>query len=370
MPIRFPRLLILIAALALPVTVAICQSYFTQVPLNDLGTGTYLSFEGGLYENGTNVVPADHDADGQTFASQIQPLDVNGNPSPTGRVILLSEGMSNALIEFSSFAAIANHSKAVNHKTMVIWDGAASNQVACYWYPSDGSPACSPTTENEYDRITAGMAKVGFSNLQVQSMWIDNANGRLHPQNRGCQPQGTLCVSLCDPTVAGCMNSEDKTNALNEEEEFGNTLRAAKARFPNLQQAFFSGRVYAGYAVGATGDVDPEPFAFETAFAIQWLIEAQINQIRTGVIDPVAGDLSYAAAPWVAWGPYFWADGPNPRSDGLVWCYGQTGAPCNGESDFSSPGLHLNSTGAKKTANLLLNFFSTSPYTSAWFNAP
>src|SRR6266851_3549298 len=34
------------------------------VPLNDLGTGTYLGFQGGLYPNGSNVRPATHDAAG------------------------------------------------------------------------------------------------------------------------------------------------------------------------------------------------------------------------------------------------------------------------------------------------------------------
>jgi len=343
---------------------------FIAKPINDLGTGTYLSFEGGLYENGTNVVPADHDADGLMFTSLIQPLDVNGNPSSTGKIVITSMGMSNAHIEFGSLGAIANHSKLVNRANVAVWNGAASNQVACYWFPATGSPACSPTTQNEYDRINAGLTNARLSNLQVQAIWVDNANGRTHPQNRGCQPQGTLCNSLCDPTIDGCVNSVNTTNALNEEQEFAEALRAAKTRFPNLQEAFFSARVFGGYAPGGETDVDPEPFAYETAFAVQSLIEAQINQIRTGVVDPVAGDLSYGSAPWIAWGPYFWADGPIPRSDGLVWCDGQIGAPCNGELDFSPAGLHLNNTGATKSANLLLNFFTTSTYTAPWFNAP
>ena len=370
MRLRLFHGILLVACIALfSVAALYASTLFVATPVNDLATGTYLSFEGGLYENGTDTVPVDHDADGQLFTSETIPLDVNGNPSASGKVVLASMGMSNALIEFGTFETQAKKSTAVNKTSLVLWNSSQSNQVACYWFPAYGSPACSPSTENEYDRIESGLTKAKLSNMQVQVVWVDNANGRTHSQNRGCQPQGTLCSSLCDPTLPGCVNSVNTTNALNEEEEFGEALRAWKTRFPNLKMAFFSSRVFGGYAAGGVDDVDPEPFAYETAFAIQWLIEAQIHQNRTGVIDPVAGDLSYPAAPWIAWGPYFWADGPNPRSDGLVWCFGQTSPPCNGEFDFSSAGLHLNTTGAAKTADLMMNFFSTSPYTAPWFNA-
>jgi len=343
---------------------------FVATPLNDLGTKTYLGFEGGLYQNGTNTVPAAHNSDGMLFTNEIVPLDANGNPDKTdGKVVLLSLGMSNALIEFGTFESVADDSKLVNHKTLVIWNGAQSGQDACYWFPANGSPACSPSTQNEYDRIISGLDAANLSEMQVQAIWVDNANGRVHSENRGCQPQGTLCVSLCNSTVKGCANTDTKTNALNEEEEFAETLRAAKQRFPNLKLAFFSGRVYGGYAVGGEDDADPEPFAYESGFAVKWLIQAQDNQAATGVVDPVAGDVSYQHSPWVAWGPYFWADGATPRSDGLVWCFGQKGAPCNGEFDFSSGGLHLNPTGANKAANLMMNYFTTAPYTAPWFGA-
>ena len=80
--------------------------FFSATPIMDMpqpdGTClTYDSFEGGLYENCSDVVPSDHDADGQYIATQIQPLDVNGNPSSTGKVIFVSMGMSNAQNEFA-----------------------------------------------------------------------------------------------------------------------------------------------------------------------------------------------------------------------------------------------------------------------------
>src|SRR5208337_5454429 len=55
------------------------------VPITDLGTGTYLGTEGGLYPNGSNVMPASHDADGVALAGLIQPLDANGNIDPNGK---------------------------------------------------------------------------------------------------------------------------------------------------------------------------------------------------------------------------------------------------------------------------------------------
>jgi hypothetical protein len=338
----------------------------TMIPLMDMTlSDSYLGFPGGLYENGSDTVPSDHDADGLAAAALIQPLDTNGTPSASGKVILISMGMSNAAIEFGSFVSLANASTQVNKTTLHIGNEALSDQDACYWFPATGPPFCNATTENNYDRISADLASNGFSPAQVQVAWIDSANGRVHSENRGCVPLGTLCSSLCDPATAGCVNSEDTTNALNEEEEFGETLRAAKTRFPNLKLIFFSSRVYGGYA--SPSDADPEPFAYETAYGIKWLIQAQINQIRTGEVDPVAGDLSYGSAPWVAWASYFWADGPDPRSDGLVWCNGQTGSPCNGEVDFNTGGLHLNTTGGNKAGNLLLNYFFSSSYTTAWF---
>lgn len=159
----------------------------------------------------------------------------------------------------------------------------------------------------------------------------------------------------------------NSTDALNVEQELGNALRAAKQRWPHLTLAFVTSRIYGGYAPSSGGS--PEPYAYESGYAVKWLMEAQINQMRTGIIDPVAGDLNYnnGTAPWIAWGPYLWADGPVARSDGLVWCDGtlSLGPPCNGEVDFALDGEHPTTT--TKQVNMLMNFFLNSPYSTPWF---
>lgn len=340
-----------------------------KVPLMDMTeTETYQGFQGGLYENVSNQVPTDHDAAGKTFAGEIQPLDTSGNPSASGKIVFTSIGMSNAADEFGVFVETATSNASVNHSTLTILNGALGGITACMWFPATGAPSCSPQVGNQYDRIRDTiLTPAGFSEAQVQVVWIKEANGG--PGVTGCGSNGVSpCAPLCDQTTAGCSNTPTNTDAMRYEQELGEILRAAKARWPNLKLAFLSTRIYGGYA---TDTLSPEPYAYEYGFSAKWSIEAQINQIRTGTVDSVAGDLNYSAgtAPWVAWSAYIWADGPNPRSDGLVWCDGQVSSPCNSEVDFQSDGTHPSSEGEHKVANMLMSFFSSSPYTTGWFLA-
>ncbi len=355
------------------------SSNTSMVPVMDMTNPSqnYLSFPGGLYENSSDTVPSDHDSDGRTIVSSIQPLDSSGNPSASGKVVLVSIGMSNAADEFGVFNQTASASSSVNHTTLVIANGAKGGITACYWVVATGAPPCSINTGNQYDRVRDDvLTPLGVTEQQVQAAWIKEANGG--PGVQGCgSGGGQPCDSLCDPATAGCSNTATTTEALRYELQLGEIVRAAKTRWPNLKVAFLTSRIYGGYA---TVDINPEPYAYEYGFSVKWFIEAQINQIRNGTIDPVAGDISYkdGSAPWVAWGPYIWADGDIPRSDGLIWCNNQTSAPCNGEEDFQNDGTHPDTLGMEKVAygantpgsvQNLLYFFLNSPYTMAWFAA-
>ncbi len=332
----------------------------TKIPLTDMTPSeNYLTFQGGLYENSNDTVPADHNAAGLAAAGAIQPLDTNGNPSASGKIVFVAVGRSTGVDEFAVFVNQAASNSGVNHATLAIVNGALTGAMPCVWTVTSGPPSCNPSLGNQYDRVRdMVLAPLGLTEKQVQAAWIEEYNG--DPAADGFQ-------SLCDPTVAGCSNNVGHTEALRYEQQSGNILRAAKTRWPNLQQAFHSSRIYGGYA---TTDHSSEPYPYEYGFSVKWLIQAQILQIRSGgtSIDPTAGDLNYkgGAAPWTAWGPYTWANGDTPRSDGLVWCNGQANAPCNGEVDFQPDGTHPNTQGDEKVANLLMNFFLNSSYTP-WF---
>ena len=138
----------------------------------------------------------------------------------------------------------------------------------------------------------------------------------------------------------------------------GTLVRTLKVRYPNLQVVFLSSRIYAGYA--QPGTLNPEPFAYETGFAVKWLIEAQIRQEAGAAADASAGDLRPGiAAPWLAWGPYLWARGTTPRSDGLTWV----------TTDFAADFTHPNTDARQKVGAMLLAFMKSSPQASCWFLA-
>jgi hypothetical protein len=61
----------------------------------------------------------------------------------------------------------------------------------------------------------------------------------------------------------------------------------------------------------------------------------------------------------MAWGPYPWADGATPRSDGLVWSRG----------DFLADGLQLSPAGAGKAARMLVDFLHHDALARSWYLA-
>ena len=121
---------------------------------------------------------------------------------------------------------------------------------------------------------------------------------------------------------------------------------------------FLASRIYAGYAPPLS--LNNEPFAYQSGFAVKWLIAAQIAQMSNGgvPVDARAGDLNYGTvAPWIAWGPYLWANGTTPRSDGLTWI----------PSDFGDDLTHPSGDGIAKVGHYLMDYFAGSPYTKCWF---
>ena len=63
-------------------------------------------------------------------------------------------------------------------------------------------------------------------------------------------------------------------------------------------------------------------------------------------------------APWLSWGPYLWANGDRPRSDGFAFAY----------DDFrENDRMHHSAAGMQKMGAQLLNFFKNDATTKSWF---
>jgi hypothetical protein len=291
-----------------------------NIPITDLGTGTYMGEEGGLYPNGSNVRPASQDASGVAIAQAIQPLDSNGNPNPNGKYVLLSIGMSETQQEFTQFASDASTDPSTNPH-LVIVNGAQDAIVASDWADINFG------TWNSI--INYILPEAGVTSKQVVAAWIESLD----------TPSGTF------PT--------DETPTQADLESIAQNLHTL---FPNLQLAYYATTIYGGYGNGTGSEADGEPNSYEGGFAVKWAIQDQINGDPNLNFNPALGPV---LAPWMSWGSYGWANGLLARSDGLVYA-------CAEYLD----GIHPNTMGREKVSNLLLTFFKTDDSTRPWYLDP
>lgn len=289
-------------------------------PLTELGTGKYKDFEGGLYPGGKNERPASHEEAGKKLAAQVQPLDSEGKPSPSGKIVLLSIGMSNASQASGGFQQVLRVFRDKN-PALVFVDGAQGGMTAeVIDDPEDGGRG------KQYWRVVDERLKqAGVTRAQVQATWIKQADAG--PR------QGF-------PEYAKKLQAEQKT-----------IVQILHDRFPNAKLCYLSSRTYGGYA---TTPLNPEPYAYESGFGVKWLIEEQLNDDPELNYDPAKGPVK---APWLSWGAYLWANGASKRVDGFSYDV----------TDFSGDGTHHSPAGSRKVGQLMLDFFQSDSTTKPWF---
>ncbi len=275
-------------------------------PLCDMAASdTYKGEDGGLYGKGRNTPPEALQKVANAELGKIRPLDASGNPFKEGRIAFVSISMSNATQEFSYFKRIADSDPAKSQAVTII-DCAQGGQAMAEWVDPNGGPW------READRR---IDDAGISPKQVQVAWVKLAN-------KG--PRGDL--------QEHGRKLQSDTRAV---------IQNARARFPNLRIIYLSSRIYGGYA---TGPLNPEPYAYESAFAARWLI-----------LDQMKGEIK---SPVLVWGPYLWADGTSPRkSDGLIWK----------REDLGPDGTHPSQSGRAKVSDMLMRFYKEDPLAKSWF---
>jgi hypothetical protein len=264
----------------------------------------------GLYGNGQNLPP--HLARGIAAAGEVVSRLMDGTPAERGGKVVVAGvgGMSNSFQIFDKMIYLyrqvygrgrrltfANLNKATFDARRI-----AVTDPALYWDGEGG--------------VMQKLAKRNISPLQVQVLWIYNVV-RLQTK----------------PFPADADELEVYLEII---------LNESLRRFPNTKQIFLSSSNYFGYAL--PGAPSSEPHAWGEAYGVQSLILNRVND---------------ESLPYIAWGPYFWADGLIPRpSDGLIW-------KC--EDYVEKDRVHPSESGKLKLGRMLLNFFETNQATR-WFN--
>ncbi len=292
----------------------------TSTPLTalpDLGTGTYLGFEGGLYPNGSNTPPPAQLSQALTYANGIQPLNAAGQPDPNGKYAMISVGVSITRTDWDEFGPMEATDPAVN-PNLVLVNAAIDGTNAPDWTASNSGTWLSITNNYlPYQNLTAN---------QVVAAWLMMP----HSNQSGTYP----------------------ADMQNQENDLISILQDMHTYFPNLQLVYISSLSYGGYQGSLSY---PEPYTYEFGLAVQNVIAAQINGSNPALNNnPANGPVM---APLLLWGPYMWTNGLLGRNDGLTWS-------CQ---DVTSDGLHPSTSGRNKSAGLMTSFFKSDPTAAPWY---
>jgi hypothetical protein len=258
------------------------------VPLTDLGAGEFKAGHvGGLYPGAQNTRPALHQEAGEALAHEVRPVVplVPGDADSAcavdevaGRIGVISIGMCNTSQEFDPFQDRMELDGSLDDRVVLV-NGAQGGRPASDW-------AMASENEDPWLELSERITGAGLHPCQVQVAWIKQAERT--PGSLGSFP----------------------THAEVLRDDLRSIVTKLASFYPSVRLCYLSSRTRAYTEVA--NSLNPEPFAYESAFSVRWLIEEQLNGLLPyGPPNPVA--------PWLSWGPYLWTDGEGGRSDGFAW---------------------------------------------------
>jgi hypothetical protein len=298
------------------------------IPLTEMKAKKYQGFAGGLYPDGGNLRPTAHEAAGLALAKEIQPLDGDGKPTKTGKIVLLGIGFSNTVQAFNGFIQVAKDDKEISPAVVLVNGAVGGMSAEMVQQTKEGRGA------KYWSLVDDALKKAGVTRAQVQVIWMKETN-----------PQ---------PHVGGFPKYIQELEA-----QLGHIVRIERERFPNLKMTYLSSRTFGGWARPKEGNKAPgngEPYSYETGFAVKWLVEKQIKGDAELNFDPKKGNVK---APWLSWGPYLWANGQTKRSDGFHF------EPADYREDDR---MHHSAQGMTKMGRELVRFFKSDTTTKTWFS--
>lgn len=300
-----------------------CNNHTTGlIPITDLSGKTYRGYVGGKYTSGNNR-PTLQLNRAISQAKKIEPLDTSGKIDKLkGKILFAAIGASNPATEFNQLITFTDTFKSLNPMLRLF--------NTCVG--GTGIQKMNEFSDPYWTQANKKLLDSGYSNKQVQVVWVEQEN--------------TQNADTAFPSAA-----------LSLMEDYRKLLSVIYLRFPNVKIVYLNQRAFAGYVDATPGVIGKGlhfPRDYYNGWCIKWLIEKQLNDV------PGFRYSGIPEIPFIDWAASFWADGKNPRSDGLSY-------DCN--IDFGGDGLHLSAIGEKKAALILFNYFKTDSISKYWFYA-
>lgn len=201
----------------------------TPIALPNLGTDTYLGFEGGLYPNGSNSIPAAYMSEVQAAYDAL---------SADSSINFLCIGMSN--LEQTCDHMIENIDGRMN-PNVTVGNGGRPGRAMQAW-------------DSGVNSLYTDLRRADMDANQVDVVIFFNACG--FPETAYCGDWFSMQNSF-----------ESVYNSINQ-------------AYPQVKLIYFTSREY---APPEANNLNPNPYAFQDGFSVKWAIESRINGQLSGV---------------------------------------------------------------------------------------
>jgi hypothetical protein len=290
-----------------------------NIPINDLGKGTFQGYQGGLFPGGSNKIPAgDYATDLMRVCRNIQPLDTFGNVSSSGKITFISLGGSTGGHNMRQLKAQTEGNPLTNQNLLLLNCDNGKRTASLNSQSNPNDPYWNHVTQ-----ILTGGTHSSYRQVQIVYVEADDTS--------------KLNITFPD-------------RALLVKDDLKACLQVYKQKFPNLKIVYVLGRTRT-FGNQQLFNREPSPYYF--GWACKWMIEDQMNGVKGTEYKG-----KNAVIPMITWGWYQWADSLPRKTDGFYWRQSET-----------KDGLHATDIGQDTLATRFQNFLFTDKYASAWYAA-
>jgi hypothetical protein len=288
-----------------------------EIPINDLATGTFMRYEGGLYPNGTNTPSGRYARDLLSACQLVVPIDTFGQSSSSGSIVFISLGGSTSGHLFDSLKEKTSRNPKTNPylRLLKCSNGFGSASLNSIINPND------PYWDHVAQVINGSQSS--YRQVQIAYLETDDSSVKVN------FPQRPMMVKS----------------------ELEACFRTLKNEFPNIKLVYLLGRTRTfEYDTITQKRFNREPAPYYFGWAAKWAIEDQINGVAGTEykgIKPVS--------PLITWGWYEWGN-DTPRQDGFSWTQQDT-----------RDGLHATPAGEDTLSTRFQNFLLTDRGASIWY---